>query len=48
MVTVEVGVPHPRDLSAEEAQLLRRLAEIGGYPVREDKGVIERVKNFFG
>jgi molecular chaperone DnaJ len=48
VVTIEVGVPHPRDLSAEETQLLRRLAEIGGYPVKEEKGVIERVKNFFG
>jgi len=48
VVTVEVAVPHPRDLNPEEVQILRRLAEIGGHPVKEDKGVIERVKNFFG
>ncbi len=48
VVKVEVEVPNPRNLSAEELQLLRRLAEIGGYPVKEEKGVIERVKNLFG
>ncbi len=48
VVTVEVEVPSPRNLSAEELQLLRRLAEIGGHPVKEEKGVIERVKNLFG
>ncbi|HEV2854718.1 MAG TPA: molecular chaperone DnaJ [Thermoanaerobaculia bacterium] len=48
VVTVEVEVPNPRDLSAEEVQILRRLAEIGGHPVKEDKGVIDRVKSFFG
>jgi len=48
VVTVEVDVPNPRDLSPEELQLLRRLAELGGHPVKEEKGVIERVKNFFG
>jgi molecular chaperone DnaJ len=48
VVTVEVDVPNPRDLSPEELQLLRRLAELGGHSVKEEKGVIERVKNFFG
>lgn len=48
VVTVEVDVPNPRVLSPEEVQLLRRLAELGGHEVKEDKGVIERVKNFFG
>ena len=48
VVTVEVEVPSPRNLSAEELQLLRRLAELGGHPVKEEKGVIERVKNLFG
>jgi len=41
-------VPQPRDLSPEELQILRRLAELGGHPVKEEKGVIERVKNLFG
>ncbi|HEY4564011.1 MAG TPA: molecular chaperone DnaJ, partial [Thermoanaerobaculia bacterium] len=48
VVSVEVEVPQPRDLSPEELQLLRRLAELGGHPVKEEKGVIERVKNLFG
>ncbi|HEY4590542.1 MAG TPA: molecular chaperone DnaJ [Thermoanaerobaculia bacterium] len=48
VVSIEVEVPQPRDLSPEELQLLRRLAELGGHPVKEEKGVIERVKNLFG
>ena len=48
VVKVEVEVPNPRNLSAEELQLLRRLAELGGHPVKEEKGVMERVKNLFG
>ncbi len=48
VVSVEVEVPQPRDLSPEELQILRRLAELGGHPVKEEKGVIERVKNLFG
>lgn len=42
LVRVQVDVPHPRDLSDEEAELLRRLAELRGTPVREK--VLERVK----
>ncbi len=48
VVTVEVEVPSPRDLSDEEVQLLRRYAELGGYPVKEEKTVLDRVKNLFG
>lgn len=48
VVSIEVEVPQPRDLSPEELQILRRLAELGGHPVKEEKGVIERVKNLFG
>jgi len=48
VVTVEVEVPNPRELSPEELQLLRRLAELGGYPVKEEKTVMDRVKNLFG
>jgi len=48
VVTMEVEVPNPRDLSAEEIQLLRRLAELGGYPVKDEKTVLDRVKNLFG
>ena len=48
VVTVEVEVPNPRDLSPEEVQLLRRLAELGGHAVKEEKTVLDRVKNLFG
>jgi molecular chaperone DnaJ len=48
VVKVEVEVPNPRTLSDEEVQLLRRLAEIAGHPVKEDRGVLDRVKNLFG
>jgi molecular chaperone DnaJ len=48
VVTVEVAVSHPRDLSPEEIQLLRRLAELGGHPVKEERTVLDRVKDLFG
>lgn len=48
VVTVEVEVPNPRNLSEEEIALLRRLAEIGGQPVKEERGVFDKVKNLFG
>jgi molecular chaperone DnaJ len=48
LVSVLIEVPSPRDLSDEEMQLLRRLAELRGHPVREDKTVLDRVKNLFG
>lgn len=48
VVTVQVEVPNPRDLSDEEVQLLRRLAELGGQPVKEERRVLDKVKNLFG
>jgi molecular chaperone DnaJ len=48
LVSVQIEVPHPRDLSEEETLLLRRLAELRGHQVREDKTVLDRVKNLFG
>ena len=48
LVTIQIEVPNPRDLSDEETQLLRRLAELRGRPVREEKKVLDRVKNLFG
>jgi len=48
VVTVQVEVPNPKDLSDEEVQLLRRLAEISGHPVKEERRVLDKVKNFFG
>jgi molecular chaperone DnaJ len=40
-----ITIPRPGELSDEQVELLRRLAEIEGKPVRE--GVIERVKKMF-
>lgn len=48
VVTVQVEVPNPRNLSDEEVQLLRRLAELGGQPVKEERRVLDKVKNLFG
>jgi molecular chaperone DnaJ len=48
VVTVSVEIPNGKDLSPEEAELLRRLAEIRGQSVKEDKSVLDRVKDFFG
>ena len=48
VVTLEIEVPSPRDLSDEEVQILRRLAELGGYSVKEERTVMDRVKNLFG
>jgi molecular chaperone DnaJ len=46
VVRVEVRVPHPRELSEEEVELLRRLAEIGEQPVKGR--VLDKVKKMFG
>lgn len=43
LVEVEIDVPRARDLSEEERDLLRRLAELGGRPVREG-GLVDKVK----
>ncbi|HEY8020377.1 MAG TPA: molecular chaperone DnaJ [Thermoanaerobaculia bacterium] len=45
VATVEVEVPEPRRLSEEEVQLLRRLAEISGRPVKEERTLVDRLKN---
>jgi molecular chaperone DnaJ len=47
VAVVEVEVPEPRDLSEEEVELLRKLAELSGKPVREERGIVDRVKNLF-
>jgi len=48
VVSVEVEVPEPRKLSDEEVQLLRRLAEISGRPVKEERKLVDKLKNVFG
>jgi molecular chaperone DnaJ len=47
-VFVRLHVPTPGDLSDEERELLKRLAELQGRPVREKRGVKERVRDLFG
>jgi len=48
VVRVSIHVPELRDLSAEEVDLLRRLAEVEGKTVREEKSVLDKVKDLFG
>ena len=47
IVAVDLVVPHPRDLSEEEIEELRRLAELQGSEVRDGGGVLDKVKNLF-
>lgn len=47
IVSVGVEIPRLRDLSEEEVDLLRRWAELRQEPVREGRGVLGRVKDFF-
>ena len=47
VAVIEVEVPQPRDLSEEEVELLRKLAELSGKPVKEERGIVDRVKNLF-
>jgi len=47
VVTVELEVPEPKKLSDEEVQLLRRLAEISGRPVKEERTLVDKLKNVF-
>ena len=48
MVVVQVAIPHPRDLSEEELVQLRRLAELSGNDVHEERKVLDRVRDLFG
>ena len=47
-VFVRLEVPAPGEVSEEERELLKRLAELQGKPVRERRGVKERVRDLFG
>jgi molecular chaperone DnaJ len=46
LVRMKIDVPHPRDLTEEETEVLRKLAELRAYPVREK--VLDKVKKMFG
>jgi molecular chaperone DnaJ len=48
LVMVRQEIPAMSELGEEERDLLRRLAEIQGKPVRERRGVKERVRDLFG
>jgi molecular chaperone DnaJ len=43
-----IRVPAPGDLSDEQRELLRKLAELEGRPVKEERGVLHRVRDLFG
>ncbi len=45
---VAIRVPRPSELSDEERELLKRLAELEGQTVKEERGVLERVRDLFG
>jgi molecular chaperone DnaJ len=47
IVRASVPVPSPRELSEEERELLRRLAELQGSEVREGGTVVQKLKNLF-
>jgi molecular chaperone DnaJ len=48
VAVIEVEIPEVRDLSEEEIELLRKLAELSGKPVKEERTLVDRVKNLFG
>ena len=48
IVRVHLEVPPASDLEEEEREAMRRLAELQGKPVRERRGVKDRVRDLFG
>jgi molecular chaperone DnaJ len=48
VVITTVQVPHPRELSDDEVECLQQLAEIRGDPIKDEKGVLSRVRDLFG
>ncbi len=48
VVVVKIAVPHPRSLPEEHLERLRALAEVEGSPVKEERRVIDRVRDLFG
>ena len=48
IVRVHLEVPAASELDEEEREIIRRLAEVQGRPVRERRGVKERVRDLFG
>ena len=48
LVQVALNVPATADLSEEHLEVLERLAEIEGTPVRSERSVFDKVRDFFG
>lgn len=48
LARVRLAVPRLKDLSSEQVDLLRQLAQAEGSEVKEDKGVLGKVKDLFG
>ncbi len=48
LLRVKLAVPKPRELSAERLELLRQLAQLEGSNVKEDHGLLGKVKDLFG
>ena len=47
-VRIRLEVPHPRDLSDEQIELLEQLARAEGKEIRGERGVLHRVRDLFG
>jgi molecular chaperone DnaJ len=48
VVEVAVRIPKASELTEEQRELLRRFAELEERPVKEGRGVLDRVKDLFG
>ena len=48
IVEVTIRVPRRLELDEEQRELLHRLGELEGRPVREERRVLDRVKDLFG
>lgn len=47
VVIARLAVPHPKELSDEQLELLRDLAEISGQEIKEERRVLDRVRDLF-
>ena len=43
-----IRVPRPSELTDEQRELLEKLAELEGSPVKSERGVLDRVRDLFG
>ena len=48
VVEAAIHIPKPGEVDDERRELLRRLAELEARPVKEGRGVLDRVKDLFG